>query len=502
MTNRTPCTPGAPPFHARSCRVVVYACCLALFPFFGTAQAQLIPIKTAPVAEGDQFGFLPSANLGMGGVSIAIPDTLLDPFMNPAKAARVRRGHFFGSPSFYSFSQRAGSGRTLPLGALLRSGSLFGGLTIAVQEINPPTLDNGFGPVQTTRFAAESSFVNSPPAGPQSHSNKYASAMFGGVIPKHNLSLAVSAFWSGLKGIDGVDQMYAGSQGVTQSGDALDVRFGMLKEWESKQSFEAVLVHNRLGVTHDVNYLDFFWDPGARQVLQRTRVVQDAERTNTTGLHLEYERPLADSGWRIGALLTANRVSQPLAAQYDITDVPRDPGRSAAFNVGLGVSKSQGPTTFGVDAIYEPIWSHTRSDVTENRFRFSNSILRAGVSRDFELSAYKNSSLRLQLGVQLRSIHYWVDEYNDQQPPVFDLQENWKEWANTWGASFRFPEVEVHYRFRSMSGAGRPGLAVNNGGFIALDLTVPGPFPPPGTPATLTGVRVTTQQFSVSVPIR
>lgn len=500
MITRTP-APNTRPWR----RVVAYACCLALLPLFGTAQAQLIPIKTAPVADGDQFGFLPTANLGMGGVSIAIPDTLLDPFINPAKAARVRRGHFFGSPSFYSFSQKAGSGRTLPLGALLRSGSWFGGLTIAVQEINPAAPINEFGGPVVQATLPGSTFVNAASAGPQSRSNRYASALLGGVIPKYNLSLAASAFWSGLNAVDGVDQMYAGSQSVTQSGDAFDVRFGILKEWkgdQGDQSFEAVVVHNRFGVTHDVNYLDLFWDPGGRQVLQRPRVVQNAERTRTTGVHLEYERPLADSGWRIGALLTANRVSQPAAAQYDITNVPREPGRSAAFNVGMGVSKSQGPTTFGVDAIYEPIWSHTRTDVTENRFRFSNSILRAGVSRDFELDAYKNSSLRLQLGVQLRSIHYWLDEYNNEQPPIFDRQESWKEWGNSWGASFRFPEVEVHYRFRSTSGAGRPGLPVNEIGFRALDVSTNSFFPQPNPLLTLTGVRVTTQQFSVSVPIR
>jgi hypothetical protein len=194
-------------------------------------------------------------------------------------------------------------------------------------------------------------------------------------------------------------------------------------------------------------------------------------------------------------------VSQPAAARYDVTDVPRDPGRSAAFNVGMGVSKSQGPTSFGVDAIYEPIWSHTRTDVSENRFRFSNAIMRAGVSRDFELSDSKSSSLRLQLGVQLRSIHYWLDEYRNDQLPIFDRQESWKEWANSWGASFRFPEVEIHYRFRSTSGTGRPGV-VNNGGFVAFDVSSSQFFPQPGVPTTLTGVRVTTQQFSVSVPIR
>ncbi|HSD33055.1 MAG TPA: hypothetical protein VLB49_14145, partial [Gemmatimonadales bacterium] len=33
------------------------------------ASAQIIPIRSVPLAQGDQFLIFPSANLGMGGVS-------------------------------------------------------------------------------------------------------------------------------------------------------------------------------------------------------------------------------------------------------------------------------------------------------------------------------------------------------------------------------------------------------------------------------------------------
>src|SRR3712207_7376110 len=36
-----------------------------------------------------------------------------------------------------------------------------------------------------------------------------------------------------------------------------------------------------------------------------------SDRTNLWGLHLEYERPLATAGWRVGYLATANRLSHP-----------------------------------------------------------------------------------------------------------------------------------------------------------------------------------------------
>ena len=102
-----------------SLRAMISASLLAL-PATPLA-AQLIQIKTLPIADGDQWRFFPSANQGMGGVSIALRDSLLDPFDNPAKGARLSdrtKGIFFGSPTAYSVSQNAGGGMTLPLGGI------------------------------------------------------------------------------------------------------------------------------------------------------------------------------------------------------------------------------------------------------------------------------------------------------------------------------------------------------------------------------------------------
>src|SRR5438105_6614183 len=117
-------------------------CSLLVLPLFAShARAQLIPVKTAPVAEADQLGFLHLANLAMGGVSIALADTLYDPFNNPAKAARLRRGQIFGSPSLYSLSHKGGDGNTIPLSAFLKFGSTFGSFGGSLQEENPATPD-------------------------------------------------------------------------------------------------------------------------------------------------------------------------------------------------------------------------------------------------------------------------------------------------------------------------------------------------------------------------
>src|SRR5712692_260663 len=95
---------------------------VVLLAVAGTAPAQSIPIQTVPLVPADQFDIFPSLTLAIGGVSIAVPDTLHDPFVNPAKGARLRAARFFSAPTFYSVSQNAGAGRTLPVGAFAPAG--------------------------------------------------------------------------------------------------------------------------------------------------------------------------------------------------------------------------------------------------------------------------------------------------------------------------------------------------------------------------------------------
>src|ERR671931_689793 len=100
------------------------------------AAAQLIPIRTVPFAPGDQFRIFPSNNLGMGGVSVAVPDSLLNPFTNPATAARLAGARFLSAPTVYGLSSGAGGGRTLPLATLGTAAAWFGGPAVAAQQVD------------------------------------------------------------------------------------------------------------------------------------------------------------------------------------------------------------------------------------------------------------------------------------------------------------------------------------------------------------------------------
>lgn len=112
------------------------AAALALVPV--SLPAQLIEVKTVPVASGDQFLVVPSERLGMGGVSIALDDALLDPFVNPAKGVRVDGSRLFGNPTFYGISGNNGSARTIPFGGHYVGSAVFGGAAVAMQQLLAP----------------------------------------------------------------------------------------------------------------------------------------------------------------------------------------------------------------------------------------------------------------------------------------------------------------------------------------------------------------------------
>jgi len=486
--------------------------------------AQLIQVKTLPIADGDQWRLFPSANQGIGDLSIALPDSLHDPFENPAKGSRVSersRGLFFGSPTFYSVSSHAGGGTTFPVGGILRRGSTFAGLAVAMQEIVDPNSRSG-NVVPPGIFITTADGAALPPQATPSRQNRFAFGTIGRVFSDAGISIGANALWSGLNDIDGVDQLYTGSQNIVQHGGSLDVRLGALKEWSGGQSFEAMVLHDRFNMTHDVTWADQVFDPNTRAFLSRPRVDHNLDKTNTWGLHLAYSQPLADSGWRIGAIATTNFASHPKLPDYQIAQVmviPWDPGHTAAYDLGLGVSKSRGPTTLGVEAIFEPISTHTWGEAhgpmqstsgvtipeggktTENQFKFSNVILRAGAGHDLRISS--DQALRLQAGIAVRSISYGLDQTDHVAETRRHQDEHWVEWTRTWGLSFRFSDLEMRYAGRSVTGTGRPGVTPNGGVvFAAADALTSNFLAAPAGPLTLTDVRVTTHQFSISVPLR
>jgi hypothetical protein len=481
-----------------------------------TVSAQLISIRTVPISQSHQFEIFPSTTMSMGGISIAIADSLLDPFVNPAKGARLGATRFFGSPSVYSVSNGAGGGRTLPLGALTKTDSWFGGLWFAVQEVD--LSESATTPPVLFRSCPECTELGIDfGAAERSHGNTYAFATVGTELAE-GLSLGGSVLWSRLHAIDGVDLLYPGSAYLQQFGHALDLRVGVLKEWTDDRSLEAIVLHNRFSTTHDVYYLDTFWDPGAQQFATRPRLEPNPDRTRTWGLHLAYQQPISSTGWRMGGLATMNRMDHPKIPNYEIMNIPRDPGNSSAFNLGFGVARKHAASTFGLDVIYEPIWSHTWADTEtaiettggtipaggmtiENRFRFSNAALRMGIDQGYALGS--TMDFGVQLGLAVRAIQYWLEQHDHVQLSSRRQHENWVEWTPTWGLSLGLPDVELRYHGSVTNGTGRPGVVRSFFPGVVNDFALTGTniLVAPSGPLTLAEVRVVTHQFSVSLPL-
>lgn len=507
---------------SRHC-AAAFACCVTLL-LPATARAQLITVKTAPVAESPQFAALPAANVGLGGVSIALADTAFDPFVNPAKGARLTGVRLVGSPAFHSVSRQAGGAVTLPVGLFASSGPWFSAFALALQDVERGPDDGQFFPPPVARTdgppgIGATSVVPTSRDDP-SRQNGYVHAALGRRLPARGTSVAASVSWWGLHAVDGVEVYYPRGESVRQHGDMVDIRLGVLKEWRNGATLEALGLHHRLGVSQDVTRTEAFWDPTLRTIVGVERVVPNADRTGTWGMHLAYTRPLADSTWRVGGILTGNHIDQPRMPDYALPQVPADAGRARAYDVGAGISRADGRWTAGLDAIYEPIsnrtWVRARTPTEtragapidagektlESRFRFDNAILRAGVGRTFDLGDER--SLTLQAGAQLKAYRYRLDQWDALQQAARASSEGWNEWTRGWGASLHLADIDLQYRGRLTTGAGRPGVDDFGNVVFVTDAIPIGPggwgFAP--QPLPFGGVRVTAHQFVLSFPIR
>ena len=495
--------------------------CLSAWVAVPAARAQLITVKSAPIADGGQFAFQPSANLGMGALSIALADSSLDPFTNPAKGSRLSGTRVFGAPTFFSLSREAGGGLTLPLGLSFSSGKWFSQALVAMQEVDHSGSSQNVFPELAATLDGNMQIVDQKEV---SRTNRYLHGLVGRRF--RDLSVAASASYWGLNALDGVELFYGGGNPVRENGNALDMRVGVFKE-SGPQSFEAIVLHHRIGVDQEVAVIRQMWDPSNRTFVVRPELQPNADRTRTTGLHLGYTRRLvSDTTWRVGATITGNRISQPSLPGYALPQVPADAGHASAFNLGGGIARNAGPWTYGFDAIYEPIWSRTwvnadkatettrgqpidiGANTLNSRFRYSNAIARVGVGVAIPIA--KDKSLTLETGGQVHAFHYNLDQWDAVQLQESKSRQNWNEWTRTWGLSVRLIGADLRYRGSLTTGAGRPGFDSLNGVIIddvAARSSVPAPgfgsfssFAPFGL--AFDDVRAFTHQISLSVPIR
>jgi hypothetical protein len=315
--------------------------------------------------------------------------------------------------------------------------------------------------------------------------------------------------------VDGVDLLYANSQSIEQDGSTWSVRAGATGDLGQGRRLDAVLVHERFAMDHDVSYVQWIWDQPFQKGRYIERVEHNEDRTNTTGLQLVFTAPVGE-GWRAGPLFTVNRKSHPKIPNYDIANLPRDPGESWAFEVGGGLARQDGPFRFGVDVVYAPAWSETWSEAADTLRTAEGELLHAGdhtVENDFFLT---DLSLRMGLGRETRRWGFQLGllaSARETELKQWDVvaaarrkqDESWMEWTPSLGATLRFPEVEVRYAGWLTTGTGRPSVnfSVRPGTARADALAESGDFiVPPAGPVLLQEARVTTHRITVSLPLR
>jgi hypothetical protein len=245
-----------------------------------------------------------------------------------------------------------------------------------------------------------------------------------------------------------------------------------------------------------------------------SRTEENFDHTDTWGGQIAYRRPLNDQGWKIGWSLTGNWKDHPKIPNYEIQNIPRDPGRTSAFGLGVGVSRSADHSIFAVDVLLEPIrsetWADAAADTTavtgeviragektvENEFRFTNAVLRVGGAWEYRKAIFRG-------GIQVRSYSYTMDQVNRVEDFRRRQDESWMEWTPSLGISLSLGAAVLHYTARLTTGTGRPGVEwIGQRGAmvdeaLALDVLLA-----PSAPLTLQDARVTTHQLSMVLPFR
>jgi hypothetical protein len=313
-------------------------------------------------------------------------------------------------------------------------------------------------------------------------------------------------------------------------GSAADVRLGLTKEWRGDRVFETLLLRSKFDMTHDVHFPETQqWAPPNVITVVPERSESHRDHTTRWGAHSEYSQPVGSEGWRIGFLGTVNHLSHPKIPDYRINDVPtvpRDPGHTWAYNAGIGLSKTSGASTFGVDLVLEPMYSTTwaeaaRDTVTtggqtikagghtvDNRFRFSNSHVRFGFGHDWPSAKDSSTGIGIQMGLGLNSIQYrlWQTDLVRDSSRVQD--EHWMEWTPTLGFRWRGPTVEFRYTLSVTCGSGGEclGCPFLCGGGDDVSIAPPpasgGVIAAPTSALRFEGGRVTTHRLAFSLRIR
>jgi hypothetical protein len=218
-------------------------------------------------------------------------------------------------------------------------------------------------------------------------------------------------------------------------------------------------MHHRFDMSH--SFQEF---TGGDGLIQR----EENDETNGIALQAGYRWAL-ENGWTLGGRINGDWKWHPKIPNYDLMQIPRDPGNSEAYNLGVGLARKRSGYTFGVDFIYEPIWSHTWANAAEmvegdaivvrpgektvdNHFQFNNARLRIGVQQE-------EDRVNFSIGLDVHLISYELDQMDFVRSQRRLLDQSWTEWTLSTGFGRELAGLRIQYMGRLTLGTGRPGIA-------------------------------------------
>ena len=354
----------------------------------------------------------------------------------------------------------------------------------------------------------------------QNRKNQYVFLSLGTPLANTRSAVGASISWADLDAIHSVDLLYANASEIKQSGEILSIRGGLYSTWPGERTLDMTVIFQKVRMSHHVTFrtwageFDFPITAFLSSPYDSTEINKDW--SNTYGLNCRYRQPYGSNGWRMGTTFTVNRKTHPKIPNYSIMNIPRDPGDSWAFNFGAGLSKSTEKSRFGLDVIYEPIWSHTWANAVEkvwtdddrailagektvdNKFAFSNNIIRFGISNS-------NDKMGFQMGMQMRNISYKLKQHDRIEDVRRKQNENWTEWTFTGGLDFKFKDFNLHYSVLLTIGTGLPGIATSPWRFTSDDLAFDAAksdfLIAPSGDLALENCNVWTHQITLQIPI-
>lgn len=411
------------------------------------AAAQTVQIKTVPILASDQFNLVPSFRQDMGHVSIAVPDSIQDPFINPGKAWTTRSSWFLcikregwrfnqetayrqNSNARYTSSEESSSSAALlsvPVGGYFTGQWIYGGGMVALQQISN---------VNTSKDNFKAANV--------------PITLFGGLrLPGSDLAVGAGVSHIRINGVDGVYLLYPNATRLRQHGHASQYRLGLSKRWGDR----------RLYSLSGMRYL--------YRLTQSTNDVTNQDEHQGWLLQTDYIHTVTP-GWSVAGLLTADWRYHPKIPEYPLANIPRDPGHTQALQIGLGCKWQNSSTLLGIDLIYEPIdvktWAEAATEITtwdkqvyhkgdktmRNDYQFRNRLLRSGMQ--YRISR----TVQLASGAQIRfyEYDYYQNDFINRSETTAKPQRAWTETTWSGGLTLHLAHVNLTYNVRLLSGTG------------------------------------------------